>query len=385
MTDSYVYMKERIYTPGPTPLSEEARMAGAMPAEYHRTEAFAELLHSCRKRLAPLFGTKELPIILTSSGTGAMESCLASFTSAGDSILVIEAGKFGNRWYMLGETYECNVDRMVLEWGSTFEYGSIEQKLRQNPAIKAVFIQANETSTGVHHNIEQLAKEVRAVSKETLIIVDAISSICAHKCEMDAWDLDCVISGSQKGFGVPPGLAFVAVSQRAWSKLSKRPRFYFDLEREKKGQDAGKTAWTPANGLMHMLDRALDHIHNNGVAAVINHHRKSSIAVRKAIDALELPLFAKDHFSQALTAVRIDQEGLAPVLLKTMKKDFRMIFAGGQDHLKGKIIRIAHLGYFDFFDTLNAVAAFELALAKHGRGKACGKAVGAFMSSYTAD
>ena len=203
-----LFSRQRLFCPGPTPVPQNAVIAGMNASVYHRTDAFFQDLLKCRELLAPLFGSKHLPLILTSSGTGALEAALTNLTNPADEVIVIDGGKFGNRWKQLAEAYELNLHTIDLEWGKSVNIAELEEKLKEYPLTKAVFFQANETSTGVHYNVEKVAKTIKANSN-ALIIVDAVSSIGAHEMQMDNWQLDCVVSGSQKGFGIPPGLSFI--------------------------------------------------------------------------------------------------------------------------------------------------------------------------------
>ena len=271
---------------------------------YHRTESFYKDLLQCREMLAPLFGTAHLPLILTSSGTGALEAAITNLTDTGDEVIVVDGGKFGNRWKKLATAYQLTVHPLDIEWGSSIDPVQIKQLLEKNQNVKAVFFQANETSTGVQYDVASVAKAIRETS-DALIVVDAVSSIGAHNMEMDNWGLDCVVSGSQKGFGIPPGLAFITLSERAWDRVSDRPKFYFDLELEKKNQATGSSSWTPGISLVAALKVTLQQMHDANLKAVFDHHARAAEAVRAGVRAMGLELLASKHYSNAVTAIKI--------------------------------------------------------------------------------
>ncbi|MFW7378019.1 MAG: pyridoxal-phosphate-dependent aminotransferase family protein [Oligoflexus sp.] len=377
-------VRPRLFCPGPTPVPNEAAIAALHTNIYHRSADFKQHFQRARSLLCDFFDSPEGPIILTSSGTGALEAALVNLTSPGDEILVINGGKFGERWQKLGQTYQCSVDVIEVSWGQSPEINDILTKLQSRPNTKALFLQANETSTGVAYPIEEIARAVRKQRPEILIVVDAVSALVAHHVKLKSWDLDCVISGSQKGFGVPPGLAFLALSERAWSHISKRPRFYFDLLRERQAQAEGQTAWTPATTLVLSLEVALQKLHEIGVDACVAHHALMAKACRAAAGALGLELYSQSHHSQALTAIRLPSGMDGSQLVKVCREKFGAIFAGGQDQAKGTIIRIAHLGVFDQFDIITALSAFEFGLREMGSRHDIGVGVQAAMKTMTA-
>ncbi len=376
------FVKERLFCPGPTPVPSEIGIAALHTDVYHRTDTFRNDFLECRRLLQPFFGCSEAPLILTSSGTGALEAALVNLTAVGDSILVINGGKFGERWEKIGKAYQCQVETYLIPWGTCPDVNQLVAKIKALPRCKAVFFQANETSTGVAYPVEELTKAIRKNS-EALVVVDAVSGMIAHRMEMDAWGVDCVVSGSQKGFGIPPGLSFIGLSKRAWGQLSDRPRFYFDLNKERKGQESGETAWTPATTLVMSLLVALRQLSMLGPDACEKHHRLLSEASREAARALGLELFPKSHYSQALTAMRLPPSIDGSALIKHCRKSYGAIFAGGQDHLKGKIIRLAHLGMVDQLELLAGIAALEMGLIALGHKHSLGAGVGAAMKVFT--
>lgn len=374
------FVRERLYCPGPTPVPPEVGLASLQTNVYHRTDSFRKTILECRQLLTPFFGSEEAPLILTSSGTGALEAALVNLTHPGDAILVINGGKFGERWEKLGKAYQCEVTTYKIEWGQSPDPSHLTSLLKQNPSVKAVFLQSNETSTGVAYPIQELAAAIRSVS-QALIVVDAVSGLVAHSMKMAAWSIDCVVSGSQKGFGIPPGLAFIALSQRAWNELSERPRFYFDLRKEREGQAKGETSWTPATTLILSLLPALHQLAELTPEGCDAHHKRLAQACHAAVQAIGLGLFAQSHPSQALTAVNLPDRLDGSKLIKYCREQYGAIFAGGQDHLKGKIIRISHLGMVDQLDFLAGLAAFEMGLTRLGYRHSLGAGVGAAMQS----
>jgi len=372
------FVKPRLFCPGPTPVPLDISMAALQTNVYHRTDAFRQIVLDCRHMLQPFFGSAEAPLILSSSGTGALESALVNLTEVGDKILVINGGKFGERWEKLGQAYQCKVISYTIPWGTVPDTEVLKKHLRDNPDCKAVFFQGNETSTGVAYPVKELAAAIRSVS-DAMIVVDAVSSLVAHLIEMDNWSLDAVVAGSQKGFGIPPGLSFVSLSKRAWTRISKRPKFYFDLAKEKTGQDKGETAWTPATTLILSLKPALEALSTLGPQGCDEYHARMAQACRNAAEAIGLPLLAQSHASQALTAVRLPDSMDGSALVKICRDKYGAIFAGGQDQLKGKIIRIAHLGLVDHLDLIGAIAAFEMGLQNLGYSHALGSGTAAAM------
>ena len=373
------HLRNRLFCPGPTPVPQRTALAGLETNVYHRSAEFKEVLIRCRQGLRPFFGSKDDPIIFTSSGTGALEAALVNLTDEGDEVLVVNGGKFGERWTKLAARYRCKVHEIAIDWGESPDPEQLVARLQDEPKIRAVFLQANETSTGVAYPVESIAKAIRAINQDVLIIVDGVSALVAHEMDMQSWDIDCVVSGSQKGFGIPPGLSFLALSERAKSSLSQRPRFYFDFEKEFQGQQKGESAWTPATTLLFSLEQSLQELNHFGAKNMVSYHARMAEACRQAVQALGLKLFSRRHHSQALTAICLptDIDGVA--LVKHAKSKYGAYFAGGQDQAKGKIIRIAHLGIFDQFDLLTAVSAFEFCLRDFGYKFDLGSGVAAAM------
>ena len=359
------FKKQRLFCPGPTPVPDVAVAAGMNASTYHRTDSFYKDLLQCRELLCPLFGTSSQPLILTASGTGALEAAVTNLTNPGDEVIVIVGGKFGERWKKIGEAFNLKVYPIDIEWGTPASPETLGQILKSKPDTKAVFFQANETSTGVHYDVERLTATVRNHSK-ALTIVDAVSSIGAHPMKMDDWQVDCVVSGSQKGFGIPPGLSFISLSEKAWSSLSNRSRFYFDLKAEYESQVKGATLWTPATTIIAALKSTLELFHEYTLEAVYEHHKVAALAVRAGAEAIGLELLTDTHFSHAVTAIRVPDNLDGLKILKILRETYGAIFAGGQDRLKGKILRFGHLGFFDKLDLIAGMGALEMSLKDCG-------------------
>jgi aspartate aminotransferase-like enzyme len=374
------FTPDRLFCPGPTPIPPEVTRASQCQI-YHRSEEFAQVFKHCAQSLKPLFGCETQPIILTSSGTGAMEAVMVSLTAPGDSVVVVNGGKFGERWEKLATAYQCQVSVLTVPWGEAPKPHDVVK--RANSQTKAVLIQANETSTGAYYPVSEIAHALRNSGYQGLIMVDAISSLGAHEMKMDLWKIDAVVAGSQKGFGLPPGLAFVALSPQALAMPSNRPRFYFDLFKEYKGQSEGRSAWTPAISLIYGLKESLAQMEKVGFQNIVLHHEKLAKGTRAAVSALGLELFAKNAPSQALTSIKVPQGIDGVQLLKRLRRRFGMFVAGGQDELKGKIIRFSHLGFINQFDILDGLAALEFALLEEGYSFEVGCGVKAAMSLWT--
>lgn len=374
--------KRRLFCPGPTPVPFEVVQATSDVNVYHRTEEFYRIALDCRVKLGAFFGQhRDRPLILTSSGTGAMEAAVQNFTAANDAVITINGGKFGERWMKMLSAYQCQVATLTVPWGQSPDVTELTKLMNQTANVRAVFLQANETSTGVAFPIKELALAIRAAAPHALIVVDAISGLVAQEVNLEGWDLDVVLSGSQKGFGLPPGLSFIAVSERGWNHLSNRPRFYFDLARERKEQETGATAWTPATTLILGLHAALQSLHKVGPDFCIAHHKRLADACRSTAEPLGLKLFAESHHSNSLTAFALPEGFEGGKLVKRLRERFGAIFAGGQDHMKGKMLRMAHLGFTDELDLVSGIAALELVLTEMRGSKTAGAGVAAAVSS----
>lgn len=369
--------KTRLVTPGPTQIDERTRQAMDSPAEYHRSPEFSRLVKETRDLLSTLFGSELRPILLSSSGTGAMEASLACVTSEKDAILVVSGGKFGERWSQLGQSFGCHVTELRIPYGEAPTADQMLEKIKSKN-FRAIFLQACETSTGCYFNIESLIPDLR---KEYTgwIVVDAVSSLCAHPMKMEKWGIDVVLSGSQKGLGVHPGLSFVALSPRVLTSFSKRHRFYFDLGREYEDQEKGAPSFTPPTSLIRGLHASLTAIHEAGIDQVLDFHARVASGVREGIKKIGLATFCKSNFSNSVTSFRVPDGLDGKCLLKDLQDRYGFVFAGGQGELRGQIIRMAHLGFFDRFDCIESLAALEFVLHDHRYPMQLGSGVGAFM------
>jgi aspartate aminotransferase-like enzyme len=360
--------KLMLMIPGPTPVPESVLLAMAKHPVGHRSKDFEALLADVTAQLKWLHQTQSDVLVLAASGTGAMEAGMINFLSAGDRVLVGVNGKFGDRWAQVCETYGLAVERITAEWGKPLDPAEFRRLLEADTdkTIKAVVITHSETSTGVLNDLETISKDVKAHG--ALMMADAVTSLGATNVPMDEWGLDIVASGSQKGYMLPPGLGFVAVSQKAWEayKTATLPRFYLDLGKYKKAADKNSTPFTPPVTLFFGLKASLDMMQKEGLEAIFARHHRQKNATRAAMQAMNLPLFAADAAaSPAITAVA--PAGVEAEKIRSLvKKRFDILLAGGQDHLKGKIFRVGHLGFVSDRDILTAVSALEAALLELG-------------------
>ena len=352
-------------------------LAMAQPIVHHRTPQFSKVFADARQALKQLFQTEQDVLMLAASGTGAMEGSVTNLFSPGEEVLVVNGGKFGERWTKIAKTYGLQVAELKVEWGSSARVDDIRRLLDERPGIRGVFIQASETSTGALHPTEEIARLTR--QRETLLIVDGITAVGVFDVPMDRWGIDVLLTGSQKALMLPPGLAFVALSERAWqrAKDAKLPRFYFDFARERDNHDKDTTAWTPAISLITGLRESLAMILEEGLPQVFARHARMAAATRAAATALGLKLVAPDAPSPALTAIHVPAGVDGGKLVGYLRDRMGVTFMGGQDQLKGKIVRIGHLGYTGTFDIVTAIAAFEMALRHFGHDVVLGRGVGA--------
>jgi aspartate aminotransferase-like enzyme len=358
--------KTRLFTPGPTPLLPAAQFAMAAADIHHRTPEFRALYQRVLGQLKTFVGTQNDVLLLASSGTGAMEASVSNLTSPGDRVLVLSAGKFGERWESLAKAFGCKVDLVSSPYGQTFALDEIRKALQ--PDTRAVFVQATESSTGVRHDIQAIAGLLRSAGSEALLIVDAITGLGTTHLDVDGWGVDVIIGGSQKAVMIPPGLAYLSLSDRAWkvAETSKNPRYYFDLRKERKNAQKGESSYTPAVALIAAMGAALDYIAAQGGGdlaagrdALIDNAETCAAMTRAAMQALGLQLFAPTAPSAAATAV-LAPEGIdSGVIVKELKSRFAAIVTNGQGEMKGKIFRIAHIGLFDYMDTIAILAALE--------------------------
>lgn len=369
-------LKHKLFTPGPTPVPEEVKLSQAKTIVHHRSKGFAEIFEEVRKGLKYVFQTKEEVLVFAASGTGAMEAVVANLFSPEDKVLVTRGGKFGERWAEIATAFGIQVLPLDIEWGRAPNPDLVEERLRQDPEIKAVFTQLAETSTGVAYDIKSMARIVK--SKRAILVVDAISGLGAEALPMDEWGVDVVVSGSQKGLMIPPGLAFVVLSPKAWQLTadSKLPKYYWDFKKAKKAQEKNQTPYTPAITLICALRESLRLLEREGWESVLARHAKLAKATRQGVLALELRIFSKTP-SNVLTAVEVPSDIEAKRLRGLMRDRYGVEVAGGQAELAGKIIRIAHLGWMEATDIIVALSALEMSLAELGYPVQLGKGVAA--------
>lgn len=372
-------LKQYLLSPGPTTVPERVLLRMAQPMIHHRTPQFSAIFAETKAMLEQLFQTRNDALILTSSGTGAMEASLANLCSPGDTIIVVNGGKFGARWGDIALQHGVNAVEIKVEWGSAVKVDAVAAALQANPEAKGVFVQASETSTTTEHPIRAIAA-LTAPMDGCVTVVDAITALGVIAMPMDAWGLDVVISGSQKALMLPPGLAMIACSDKYWklSQSASCSRFYFDLATERKSQQQGSdtTAWTPAASLIIGLNEVLKMMREEGMAALYSRHALLAKATRAGLTALGMKLVSSAPSASATGAFVPDGvDGAA--LVKYLRDTMGVTFAGGQDHLKGKILRVAHLGYYDLFDVVIAISAIEIALNRFGAAVTMGAGVGA--------
>jgi aspartate aminotransferase-like enzyme len=360
-------LKRYLLAPGPTPVPPEALLAMAMPVIHHRSPDFLPVLDSAKKGLQWLCQTKNDVLIICSTGTGGMVGAVNNFFSPGDKALVINAGNFGERWTKICKAYNLSVEEIKIEWGYSVRPEEVEKALKKDPSIKGVFVQASETSTGVYHDIKGLASIVRKY-ENTIFVVDAISALVAHDLKMDEWGIDVMIGGSQKGLMLPPGLAFVGVSDKAWrfADKSTSPKFYFNFRKERESLAKNQTSFTSPVTLIIGLNESLKMLQAEGLENAFRRHERLSLATREAIKALGLDMFTKESPSYAVTAVNAPSGMDGQEIYKNLRVKYGITAAGGQGQAKGKIFRIAHLGYAGTFDVITAIAGVEMVLKSMG-------------------
>jgi aspartate aminotransferase-like enzyme len=380
--------KNRLFTPGPTPLLPAAQTAMASFTAHHRTADFRALFQRVLTDMKEFIGTKNDVLVLACSGTGVMEASASNLTSPGDTVLVLTAGKFGERWTGLAKAFGCHVDVLEVPYGETFSLEDV--RARVNNQVRAVFVQATESSTGARHDIKGIAKIVREHG-DALLVVDAITGLGTTHLDVDGWGVDVIIGGSQKALMMPPGLAYCAVSERAWKHMDKTtsPRYYFDLRKERKSAAKGETAYTPATSLFAALGAALDFVRGmgNGDLAkgreeLVNNAELCAEMTRAGAKALGLKLYAASP-AAALTAICAPEGIDSGKIVKEFREAFDAVVANGQGEMKGKLFRIAHIGYYDYLDTIGILGALEHVLAKvTGKSIEYGAAVRAAQEVY---
>jgi len=381
--------KNRLFTPGPTPLLPAAQTAMASFTAHHRTADFKALFQRVLADMKDFVGTKNDVLVLACSGTGVMEASVSNLTSPGDKVLVLTAGKFGERWTGLAKAFGCKVEVLSAPYGETFSVEDIRARL--TPDVRAVFVQATESSTGARHDVRGIAKLVRDSGDDTLLVVDAITGLGTTHLDVDGWGVDFIIGGSQKALMMPPGLAYCAVSERAWRRMdtTTSPRFYFDLRKERKSAAKGETAYTPATSLFAALGAALEFVRgmgngdlSKGREALVDNALLCAEMTRAGAEALGLKLYAASP-GGALTAI-CSPDGIdSGKIVKEFRETFDAVVANGQGEMKGQLFRIAHIGYYDYLDTIGILGALEHVLARvTGKPVEYGAAVSAAQEVY---
>ena len=369
-------IKQYLLSPGPTPIPNEVALAMSETMIHHRTPQFNKVFEEARQGLKTLFGTRGDVLMLASSGTGAMEAAVSNLFSPGDKVLVINGGKFGERWLNIANAFGLDPIEVKVEWGQAVKVDVVEKQLKLHPDIQSVMLQASETSTTVLHPVKEIANLTK---NGPLFLVDGVTAVGVLPVPLDEWGIDALITGSQKALMLPPGLGFIALSERAWQKTKKAklPRFYFDLNLERKNQAKGSGAFTPAVSLIFGLRASLNMMAREGFDRVYARHARLARATRAAATAMGLKLLAPDSPSPAATGIFLPDGLDADKVLDYLRDQMGVILAEGQDQLKGKAIRIAHVGYMGAFDVITAIAALEMALRKFGAEIPFGRGVAA--------
>ena len=374
--------KQRLLTPGPTPLYPPALHAMMASDIHHRTEDFRKAYRSCLADLKEVMGTAHDLLMFAASGTGAMDASVSNLFSKGDKVIVCTAGKFGERWAEIVKAYGLEATVLTVPYGKVVAPAEVEAALAKEPATKGVFVQASETSTGAAHDVRAMA---RAVAKTNAIfVVDAITGLGTMPLDIDGWGIDVLIGGSQKAFMIPPGLAFLSISPKAWkfAESASLPHYYFNLKKEKKSGDAGESSWTPATSLILALAEALRYIKQLGMPKLIENAQMLAHATRAAVTRMGLELFAPDSPASSATAVKAPAGMDSGVIVKEFRSRFGAVIANGQGSMKGHIFRIAHLGYFDFADLFAVIAGLEIILNANGFPVKYGTGVAAVEEVY---
>ena len=374
--------KQRLLTPGPTPLYPPALHAMMASDMHHRTEDFRNVYKSVLSDLKEVLGTSNDLLIFVASGTGALDGSVSNFFSRGDKVIVCSAGKFGERFVEIAKAYGLDATVLKAEYGDTVSPERVEQALKDVPDAKGVFVQASETSTGAAHDVRRMAEAVRKTG--AIFIVDGITGIGTMPLDIDGWGIDILVGGSQKAFMIPPGLAFATISAKAWkaAETATLPHFYFDFKKEKKSADKGEASWTPAISLILAFGEALKYVKKLGMANLVENAQLLAKATRLAVQELGLELFAPDSPGSAITSVRAPKGMDSGVIVKEFRNRFGAIIANGQGSMKGQIFRIAHLGNFDFSDVFSLIAGLEIILEANGHPVRFGSGVAAAQKLY---
>lgn len=357
-----MFDKPRLLTPGPTPIPEKVRLALAKDMIHHRKAAFKKIMSKVQEKLKILFQTKQPVLPLSCSGTGAMEAAMGNLFSPGEKVLVIKGGKFGQRWEELAKRHGLRPVGLDVPWGKAVQPTEVQRFLDQEQDLAGILVQASETSTGVLHPICELGE--LTAKTNTLLVVDGISAVGISPCPMDLWQIDCLLTGSQKGLMLPPGLALISLSERAWEKAEQVSRpFYFDLCKERANCQRSQTSYTSAVNLIVGLDVVLEEILDQGLEKIYHRQWALTQLVRTGIKALGLsPLAARDY-TWGLTSVLLPPEVDGQKVLKLAAQRYQVFLAGGQEHLKGKIVRIGHMGHVDWGDLLAGLTALAKSIS----------------------
>lgn len=369
--------------PGPTPIPPSVTRAMSQGMIGHRSEDFKQVMAKVAPRLKPIFGTTQDVLLLTGSGTSGLETAVVNILSEGDHVLILVSGAFGDRFVKICETYQLDTHLIESTWGEAVDPNQVRDYLTHHPQIKAVFATYCETSTAVLNPIAEIGQVVHQDS-DALFVVDGVSCVGAVETQMDKWGIDILVTGSQKAFMLPTGLSFIALSERAWQKASQNnlPRFYFDLRKYKKSLAEDSTPFTPAVSIILGLEQVLNLIEEEGLTQVIQRHQLMKEMTRAACRALGLPLLTSDqNASPTVTAVR-PANFKADDLRSLLRKEFGLTIAGGQQHLKGEIFRIGHMGYCSPLDALQSISAIELCLAQLDVNIELGKGTAAAQEVY---
>ena len=375
-------LKRYLMAPGPVAVAPHILSRMSEPVIHHRSPQFSAFLTRVRDDLKYLFQTQNDVIIFASSGTGGMEASVVNLLSPGDTAIVVRAGKFGERWTELCETYGVKAVNIDIPWGEAVDPGRVEDALKANPEAKAVFVQAHETSTGAKQPVRELAALLKN-RPETVIVADAITALGVYELKTDDWGIDVVITGSQKALALPPGLAMVSVSEKALGlvKRSGLPKYYFNFLKEKKAMAKETTAFTPAVSLIIGLGAVLDEIRKKGLEAVFDHHRRLAEGARAAVSALGLELYSKAP-SEAVTVIKAPDGIDGQAVVKKLREEYGVTIAGGQGQAKGHILRISHMGHLSEWDMIIAIAAVERGLKALGHPVELGLGVAAAQAYF---
>lgn len=373
-------IKKYLMTPGPTQIPPKVLLASAQPIIHHRTSAYSEMFARVLKNLKYLFQTENEVLCFSSSGTGAMESAVVNLLSPGDNMLIASCGKFGERWRDLAEAYQIEHKYLEYEWGGPVDAADIERELKSGAGYKAVFVTHSETSTGAVNDMEAIGKIV--AGSDAILVADSISGMGSAEIKTDAWQVDVVVTGSQKALMTPPGLAFASVSDKAWALAaeSKLPKYYFDWHKARKALDRPdpQTPYTPAVSLTLALDAALEMIQEEGLNSLFARHQVMGRACRAAVKAMGLDLFSPDDDrSSSVTAVKVPDGVKDGDLRKLIRDRYGVQLAGGQGPISGKIFRIGHCGYYTYADIVVAITALEFTLNDLGFAVQLGSGVAA--------